>query len=151
MPSTSAPSGPSISTVKRLFALSGNRCAFPGCSAPIIQDGVPVGEICHIKGNRPTAPRHDRNQTPEERHAFQNLILLCSPHHTLVDAEPTPYSVVQLQEMKKSHEAQATPLPGDQAEAGARVLIDQGVSSIGQTGGITARTVNITYNEASPT
>lgn len=151
MPRTSGPTGPSVSTVKRLFALSGNRCAFPRCSAPIVQDGVPVGQVCHIKGHRPSAPRYDPTQTPEERHAFENLVLLCSPHHTLVDAKPTPYSVAQLQEMKKSHEARATPLPDDQAQEGARVLIDQGVSSIGQTGGITARTVNITYNEASPT
>jgi hypothetical protein len=39
---------PSVATVKRLFARSGNMCAFPGCSSALTQDDVIVGEICHI-------------------------------------------------------------------------------------------------------
>ena len=40
-------SGPTIATVKRLFAVSENCCAFPGCDAPLVDtaSGAILGEI----------------------------------------------------------------------------------------------------------
>lgn len=40
---------PSATTIKRLFALSNNRCAFPRCISPIISllDHMIIGEINH--------------------------------------------------------------------------------------------------------
>jgi hypothetical protein len=74
----------------RLASLSGNECAFPGCTAPIFDTshGAMVGQVCHIKGKKPGSARYDPNQTEEERDAFDNLILMCSPHHKIID-DPT--------------------------------------------------------------
>ena len=79
------PTSPSQAVIKRLFAHSGNRCAFPKCASPIVQETVVVGEICHIKAASPQGPRYDPGQTAEERHGYDNLILLCANHHTIID------------------------------------------------------------------
>jgi hypothetical protein len=96
---------PRLRTVKRLFALSFNRCAFPDCEVPIIEDsGTVTGQICHIKAHRPNGPRYDVMQTDEDRHSFQNLILLCGRHSKIIDSEPWNYTVDGLAAMKASHE-----------------------------------------------
>lgn len=96
---------PSEQTIKRLFGLSRNRCAFPDCSTAIIQtSGTVTGRICHIKARRPNGPRYDSAQTDEERHAFENLILLCSVHHDIVDSEPDNFTVERLKQLKDNQE-----------------------------------------------
>ncbi|MDB5971117.1 MAG: hypothetical protein JWQ90_3567 [Hydrocarboniphaga sp.] len=96
---------PNDKTVKRLFALSGNRCAFPSCQLPIFEDsGVVTGEMCHIKARSPGGPRFDPAQTEAERHGFDNLILLCRRHHKVVDAQPDVYTVEALRQIKSIHE-----------------------------------------------
>ncbi|MFT4276628.1 MAG: HNH endonuclease signature motif containing protein [Rhodopseudomonas sp.] len=97
--------GPSEKTIKRLFALSGNLCAFPGCSLPIVESvGTITGEICHIRAQNDRGPRFDKAQTDEERHGFGNLVLLCRRHHKMVDAEPEVYSVEALEDIKRIRE-----------------------------------------------
>ncbi|MDP1953254.1 MAG: HNH endonuclease signature motif containing protein [Polaromonas sp.] len=97
--------GPNDKTIKRLFALSGNVCAYPGCALPIVESaGTVTGEICHIKARRPGGPRFDQAQSEEARQDFTNLILLCRHHHKVVDSEPELYSVDALQEIKAIHE-----------------------------------------------
>jgi len=54
---------PTETTIKRLFAVSGNRCAFPGCTAVLVTGGVVTGEICHIKAQNPQGPRYDPAQS----------------------------------------------------------------------------------------
>jgi hypothetical protein len=92
----------------RLATLSGNECAFPGCIAPIFdtEHGVMVGEVCHIKGRRPGSARYDPTQTDDERDAFENLILMCSPHHDIIDKPATrdAFTVEMLQGYKRDHE-----------------------------------------------
>lgn len=98
-------SSPKISTIKRLFAVSGNKCAFPDCLSPIAEiSGTVTGEVAHIKAAKAKGPRYDGNQTEEERHCFSNLILLCSRHHTIIDSEVKNYTVETLVKMKKDHE-----------------------------------------------
>jgi hypothetical protein len=79
--------GYSAETRRRLFILSGNECAFPGCKAPIYDTdrNTMVGEFCHIKGRSPGGPRYDPNQTEEERNSYANLMLMCSPHNKIID------------------------------------------------------------------
>jgi hypothetical protein len=37
-------------TIKKLFASSGNQCAFPDCTQNIVdKEGNMIGEICHIE------------------------------------------------------------------------------------------------------
>ena len=97
---------PERSTIKKLFALSGNVCAFPECSVNIVnmEYGTVVGEICHIKGRRPDAPRYDPSQTDTERNAFENLLILCPEHHKIIDENEDKFSVDFLLKMKKEHE-----------------------------------------------
>ena len=103
---------PRTQTVKRLFAVAGNRCAFPQCSIPVVDpSGTILAEICHIKGRKPDAKRYDNSQTAEERHAFDNLLLLCCNHHKVIDDDEGSYTIARLQEMKAKHESEATAVP----------------------------------------
>jgi hypothetical protein len=48
---------------KRLFAMSRNRCAFPNCQQPLVDQGGKVtGRICHIRAGQPGGPRYDAAQ-----------------------------------------------------------------------------------------
>lgn len=96
---------PTLSTVKTLFARSHNRCAFPGCHAPVVEDtGTVTAEICHIRSQRPGGPRYDKNQTPEERNSGANLILMCGRHHKVIDTETRKYTAPTLIKIKQEHE-----------------------------------------------
>jgi hypothetical protein len=59
----------SKNTLAKLYVLSGNTCAFMGCLEPIVdtEQGVMVGEVCHIKGKSAGGPRYDASQTARER------------------------------------------------------------------------------------
>lgn len=96
---------PKPSTIKKLFALSGNQCAYPECSTPIVEDsGTITGIVCHICARSPGGPRYDPTQTEEERHGFINLVLMCARHSKLIDSEPEKYTAKLLREMKAIHE-----------------------------------------------
>ncbi len=97
---------PRDKTKKRLFAVSGNKCYFPNCNTPLVdlESGTVTGEICHIKGKKPDSLRYDPDQSDEERHGFDNLILMCGLHHKVIDDDPESYNVPRLEDIKKSHE-----------------------------------------------
>jgi hypothetical protein len=136
------PKGPAERTIKRLFALSGNRCAFPRCATALIQGDTVVGQVCHIKAAKPGGSRYDDQQTNGERHAFANLILMCGTHHTVIDDDEEAYTVERLAKLKAEHEKGAAPIDDHFAERAAQLLISQTVTSANQSGGITANTVN---------
>ncbi len=135
------PSAPTDATVKRLYAQSGNLCAFPDCRVRIVQDGVMVGAICHIRAASPLGSRYDAVQTNAERHGEDNLILLCANHHRLIDGDVKTHPAEQLQAMKARHQASVARLTEEEASFGARLLV-----SVNQSGGIAAQhieTINI--------
>ena len=72
---------PSTPAVKRLFAVSGNRCAFPNCPLPLVDQasGEVLGEICHIQARSPNGLRYNGDQSDADRHGFDNLILTFPP------------------------------------------------------------------------
>lgn len=88
-----------------------NRCAFPGCSTPIIDHSANtiLAEVCHICARSPGGPRFDARQSDEERHGFDNLILMCGVHHKLIDAPENieRFSTNQLLQIKAEHESTA--------------------------------------------
>ncbi len=98
--------GPSVPTVKRLFAVSGNECAFPKCKTPLVDapSGKVTGRICHIKASAVNGPRYDPSQSEEERHEFSNLVLMCPIHHDVIDDDPDSYTVERLKAIKQEHE-----------------------------------------------
>lgn len=109
---------PSLATLKRLFALSGNRCAFSQCTLPIVEDsGVVTGIVCHIKARSKGGPRYDPKQTVKERHEYANLVLLCSRHSKLIDSAPKTYTVDVLREMKEMHERTSGSIELSQSDA----------------------------------
>lgn len=98
---------PRQKTIKRLFAVSGNKCYFPNCNTSLVDKigiGTLTGEICHIKGKKPGSSRYDLNQSDEERHGFGNLVLMCSLHHKIIDDDSDSYTVSRLKEIKVEHE-----------------------------------------------
>jgi len=99
---------PTPATIKRLFAVSGNKCAFPGCTNLLVDpaSGKVTGRICHIKARRPSGSRYDPDQTPDERRAFENLILMCPIHHDIIDFDLDLYTVERLRDIKTRHEVQ---------------------------------------------
>ena len=97
---------PSEQTIKRLFALSGNICAFPNCDEEIVdKNGNVIGEICHIEAAEKNGPRYNPNQTDEERNAIENLVLLCGKHNKIIDNDANQYTVDYLKQIKKVHES----------------------------------------------
>ena len=115
--------GPSNPTIKRIFAMSHNLCAHPDCSQPLVEGGTVVGEVCHIKGEKPGAARYDENQSDAERHAYENLIGMCRKHHKIIDAEEKTYPIERLHEMKRHHE---------QSDERRYVISDELVRRIGE-------------------
>lgn len=101
--------GVTRATIKRLFAKSGNRCAFPKCRLSVVTaNGTMNAEICHIKAKSKKGPRYDRDQNDEERDGERNLILLCTTHHNIIDTEIDRYPVEKLTKMKYDHEQRYT-------------------------------------------
>lgn len=95
-------------TIKRLYALSGNRCAFPGCERTFVnwENDVNFSNICHIEdANQDThkADRFNQSMSDKERADYKNLILLC-PNHHIETNDPSKYTVESLREMKRVHE-----------------------------------------------
>lgn len=117
---------PTQSTVKRLFAFSRNRCAFPQCTTPIVEDsGTVTGIICHIRARSRGGPRYDAKQTPEQRHSFENLILMCSRHSKIIDSEPLTYTTDLLSDMKQLHEREGSIELSQRDAAKAIRLLDE--------------------------
>lgn len=133
---------PSVSTVKRLFVVSSNRCAFPRCQQALVHSGKVTGRICHIKAASPQGPRYDVHQTDAERHGFDNLILMCPIHHDVIDADVVAYTVDRLRAMKAQHEAAASSPPNLPDEIAAQMIVN--IGDVNVEGG----SVIITHNQS---
>lgn len=102
----------STKDIKILWANAAGRCAFPDCREKLcaseVRDAAPytIGEMAHIRGEKPKANRYDRSQTKAERVSYENRILLCPTHHTLIDKRENEgrYSVDVLHTLKVDHE-----------------------------------------------
>jgi len=93
-------------TLKRLFALSGNTCAFPTCTKKLVNNKNALDScICHIEAAKEGGERYNPNMTDAERADYQNLILLCPQHHDETNDVST-YPVEVLHKMKRDHESQ---------------------------------------------
>lgn len=91
-------------TIIRLFALSGNKCAFPGCNVVFTNHNTTenLSNICHIE-DAEEGGRYNKDMTEKERASFDNLILLCPTHHKTTD-NFVDFSVEKLKNMKRNHE-----------------------------------------------
>ncbi|MCY1640680.1 hypothetical protein [Methylorubrum sp. SL192] len=111
---------PTPQTLKKLFAYSGNQCAFPDCTNQLVDpSGTLLGKVAHICAAEKGGPRFDGNMTNEQRRAFDNLVIFCGKHHDIVDdkANVPTYPPDKLKGYKKSHE--------DRFRRAERQLLDQ--------------------------
>lgn len=96
---------PVKNVLRALFARTGNQCAFPGCTQSLISTNNKfIGQLCHIEAASPGGERYNSVQTDEERRAYDNLMLMCYPHHIETD-DVEQYTVEILKEMKQTHES----------------------------------------------
>jgi hypothetical protein len=102
---------PTGSAKLALLALAGGRCSFEGCNEPLVMEPEEsaahpqwVGQFGHIHAFRDGGARADPSLSPEERRDPGNFILLCQPHHTLVDGQETSFPAEMLRSMKRAHE-----------------------------------------------
>lgn len=98
-------------TIKILWSNAAGRCSFIGCNAKLTQvneqlEHYTIGEMAHIRGKNDGSNRYDCNQVEEQRDGYENLILLCPTHHTMIDKPENEemYSVSVLEQMKVNHE-----------------------------------------------
>ncbi|GHE80148.1 ABC-three component system protein [Thalassotalea profundi] len=91
-------------TIKRLFGLARNKCSFPGCEKEMSDETSALhSNICHIEAAEEGGQRWNSNMTDKQRADYNNLILLCPPHHGVTNDESI-YTVDVLQKMKKDHQ-----------------------------------------------
>lgn len=115
LPMSSEGPGPrayAVATERALYAFSDLTCYFPECPTPVIvfvgDEPVSNVDIAHIRGANPGSPRYDSKMTDEDRRAFSNVILLCKPHHEIVDKRhPEKYPAETLAEWKSQREVAA--------------------------------------------
>jgi len=97
--------------LKLLWGLSAARCNFPGCQILVTADkkgkdaAAVLGINAHICAHSSIGPRGDPTFPEIERNRYPNLILLCRHHHNLVDQQDSTYTIANLQQWKKEHEA----------------------------------------------
>jgi hypothetical protein len=115
--------------------------------------GKVTGRICHIMAQSAGGPRYDASQSETERHAFENLVLMCPVHHDVIDADLDMYSAQRLRQMKMHHESLSTNRTTAiyASDEIARRLIANSVSanvtdgsvvtSVNQSGGQTAHSI----------
>jgi hypothetical protein len=90
-----------------LFAASGGYCQNPGCSRELFIDypekRIHVAEMAHVFAANDEGPRANAALSEEERGAFENLILLCSLCHTIIDKAPEVYPDPVIIAWKRAH------------------------------------------------
>jgi hypothetical protein len=96
---------PTVKTIKRLYAKSGNRCSFPNCKQLIFSDNNTenISQVCHIEAAEENGQRYNYDSTNELRRQYDNLIILCPTHHKITD-DISKYTVEILKNMKSEHE-----------------------------------------------
>jgi hypothetical protein len=95
---------PRYETFRELFLKSGNLCAFPGCDTLMMnEDGLFIGQLCHIEAAEEGGERFNPNMTNEERRSASNLMLMCYPHHPETN-NVSRYGVPEMMRIKAAHE-----------------------------------------------
>jgi hypothetical protein len=95
--------------------LSGNQCAFPGCTNSVTYQEAPgekpvtLAQRAHLIGVGRQGPRSKAAPLSDDPNAIENLTLLCGVHHPIVHNNPRIYSVEVLAKFKADHEARMAP------------------------------------------
>jgi hypothetical protein len=140
-------------TIKKLYALSGNECSFPGCSKQMVnQSTAKNSNICHIEAANSDGQRYRSTMTDKKRADYENLILLCVDHHTETD-DVDKYTVAKLKQMKDEHEAKIASKTLGRSPSMLKTAIDKiskiGLSKLKNTNDLKSFniTAKLNYNE----
>lgn len=99
---------PDAHTKLRLFAASGGYCQNPGCERSLFLDTgskrIHIAEMAHVFAAKNDGPRANPELTEHERGMFENLILLCSVCHTMIDKAEADFPDHLIQSWKRDHE-----------------------------------------------
>lgn len=97
--------------IKLLWGLAAARCSYPNCRIECVIPGnnldkaAMIGKIAHIVAHSENGPRGDPSFPVEKIDSYDNLVLLCSNHHDLVDAQFNTFTTQDLRNWKNDHEA----------------------------------------------
>ncbi|MBF0231519.1 MAG: hypothetical protein HQK65_00575 [Desulfamplus sp.] len=69
----------------KVYINSGGKCSFPSCNEHLVEDNTIIGEIAHINALSENGPRYIPDLSLEELNHPNNLLALCTKHHTIVD------------------------------------------------------------------
>ncbi|MET9243886.1 hypothetical protein [Nonomuraea sp. NPDC003709] len=117
--------------MRELFG-SAVRCGYKGCQQPLYRTSEGTGlrnlnvEIAHIHARSENAARWDAGMTAEENRSFDNLILMCLPHHEEIDSSPDLFPADLLRHWKRRQIAEA------ESTAAAVVLTEEEVAEVSQ-------------------
>lgn len=100
---------------KLLWGRAHNLCSFATCWQSLTADevdartgdgfAVVVGEEAHIRSGSSGGPRYDPDYPRADIDKYENLMLLCPTHHSLIDAhDGDAYDAETLVTMKRRHE-----------------------------------------------
>ena len=97
----------SLKTKQQLWGQAAGRCEI--CNKLVFTDSMygdqeNLGQLAHICAVETDGPRHDGSMTADQINSIDNLMLLCTEHHKLIDSKPDEYPKERLCEIKKSHE-----------------------------------------------
>lgn len=95
----------------KLWVRAGGRCEFFGCNEYLLRDDLTLSEanyanIAHIVSWGPDGPRGDDPLPLTERNEIDNLMLVCTKHHKLIDCKEhaAEYPKEVLYQHKRCHE-----------------------------------------------
>jgi hypothetical protein len=130
-----------------LWARAAGMCSHPDCKERLVLEApkdaaVAVGEAAHIVARAKGGPRGDSTWDSSRIHSYDNLILLCAHHHTVIDRLPVEYSAERIRIWKAEHEAWVdastsrvtTPLPWTaifQEDTARRIDVDDAIAAMG--------------------
>lgn len=86
--------------IRNLWGRAGGRCSI--CDRDVTKT---VPDAAHIVARQPDGPRGDADLPPEQRDEYDNLILVCTNCHRLIDvAEPEKWPTERLKQVKADRE-----------------------------------------------
>lgn len=98
---------PNSHTQRRLFAASAGYCQNPACTNELFiettANSFHIAELAHVFAANDGGPRAKPELSEEERGAFENLVVLCSNCHTMVDKAPESFPDKMILAWKREH------------------------------------------------
>ena len=100
-------SNPSTTTKYQLIAKAAGRCQY--CNKYLFTEKVSLEDnndsnLAHIVASSPNGPRGSEELSQKLSDKIENLMLMCTEHHHLIDQHPDIYTVEVLTNMKKGRE-----------------------------------------------